>query len=95
MGTVSESLGENCPCELLGNVSLGVLPGEGEKGLGEGVEGNGEKAIFEISYHEVGCSRGYGGQKGVRVRDCWECHCDGLIDFLQILDQSARAWSLL
>ena len=27
---------------------LGVLPGEGEKGLGEGVEGDGEKGIFEI-----------------------------------------------
>ena len=44
MGTVSESLGENCPCELLGNVSLGVLPGEGEKGLGEEVGRDGEKA---------------------------------------------------
>ena len=42
------SLGENCLCELLGNVSLGVLPGEGEKGLGEWVEGDSEKGIFEI-----------------------------------------------
>ena len=25
-------------------MSLGFLPGEGEKGLGEGVEGDGEKA---------------------------------------------------
>ena len=25
-------------------MSLGVLPGEGEKGLGEGVEGDGKKA---------------------------------------------------
>ena len=25
-------------------MSLGVLPGEGKKGLGEGVEGDGEKA---------------------------------------------------
>ena len=29
-------------------MSLGVLPGEGEKGLGEGVEGDGEKSVFEI-----------------------------------------------
>ena len=48
MGTVSEPLGENCPCYLLGNVSLGVLLGEGEKELGVGVEGDGEKGIFEI-----------------------------------------------
>ena len=38
---------------------------------------------------------GYGRQKGVRLRDYWECWCDGLIDFLQILDQSPRVWSLL
>ena len=30
----------------------------------------------------------YGGQKGVRVRDYWECRCDGLIDISQILDQA-------
>ena len=29
-------------------MSLGVLPGEGEKGLGEGMEGDGEKGVFEI-----------------------------------------------
>ena len=29
-------------------MSLGVLPGESEKGLGEGVKGNGEKGVFEI-----------------------------------------------
>ena len=38
---------------------------------------------------------GYGRQKGVRLRDYWECQRDGLIDFLQILDQSPRVWSLL
>ena len=43
MGSVSEPLGENCPCYFLGNVSLRVLPGEGEKGLGEGMEGDGKK----------------------------------------------------
>ena len=48
MGTVSESLGENSPCSLSGNVSLGVLPGEGENGLGEEVERDGGKGIFEI-----------------------------------------------
>ena len=48
MGTVSEPLGENCLCELLGNMSFRVLPGEGEKGLGEGFEGEGEKGVFEI-----------------------------------------------
>ena len=37
---------------------------------------------------------GYGRQKGVRLRDYWECQRDGLIDFLQILDQSPRVWSL-
>ena len=37
---------------------------------------------------------GYGRQKGVRLRDYWECWRDGLIDFLQILDQSPRVWSL-
>ena len=73
-------------------MSLGVLPGEGEKGLGEGVERDGEKGIFEIEYREVGCSRGYGRQKGVRVRDYWECQCDDIIEFLQILDQSPRVW---
>ena len=41
------------------------------------------------------CSRGYGRQKGVRVRDYWDCWCDGLIDFSKILDQSPRVWSLL
>ena len=35
---------------------------------------------------------GYGGQKGVRVRDYWDCWHDGLIDFTQILDQSPRVW---
>ena len=49
MGAVSEPLGENCPCSLLGNVSLGVFPGEGKKGLGEGVEGDGEN-VFEIFF---------------------------------------------
>ena len=29
-------------------MSLGVLPGEGKKGLGEGVERDGEKGIFDI-----------------------------------------------
>ena len=38
---------------------------------------------------------GYGRQKGVRLRDYWECWCDGLIDFSQILDQSPRVFSLL
>ena len=33
---------------------------------------------------------GYGRQKGVRVRDYWECQCDDIIEFLQILDQSPR-----
>ena len=44
MRTVSEPLGENCPCYLLGNVSLGVLPGEDEKGLGERWKGMVKKA---------------------------------------------------
>ena len=30
----------------------------------------------------------------IRVRDYWECRCDGLINFSQILDQSPRVWSL-
>ena len=42
----------------------------------------------------MGCSQEYGRQKGIRVRDSWECRRDGLIDFLQILDQSPRVWSL-
>ena len=29
-------------------MSLGVLPNEGQKALGEGMEGDGEKGIFEI-----------------------------------------------
>ena len=37
---------------------------------------------------------GYGRQKGVRLRDYWECWRDGLIDFLKILDQSPRVRSL-
>ena len=42
----------------------------------------------------MGCSQEYGRQKGIRVRDSWECRRDGLIDFLQILDQASRVWSL-
>ena len=73
---------------------LRVLSSEGKKRLGEGVEEDGEKGIFEIEYREVGCSRGYGRQKGVRVRDYWECRCDDLTDFSKILVQSPRVWSL-
>ena len=29
----------------------------------------------------MGCSQGYGGEKGIRVRDYWECRCDGLNNF--------------
>ena len=29
-------------------MSLGVLPGEGEEGLGQGMEGAGEEGIFKI-----------------------------------------------
>ena len=65
---------------------LRVLSSEGKKRLGEGVEEDGEKGIFEIEYREVGCSRGYGRQKCVRVRDYWGCRRDGFIDFSQILD---------
>ena len=36
----------------------------------------------------MGCSREYGRQKGVRVRDYWECQRDGLIDF-------RRSWTRL
>ena len=39
MGAVSEPLGENCPCYLLGNMNLGVLPGEGEKSWERGWRG--------------------------------------------------------
>ena len=43
----------------------------------------------------MGCSQGYGRQKGVRVRDYWDCRHNSLIDFSQVLDQSPRIWSLL
>ena len=48
MRTISKPLGQNCPGELLGNRSFGVLPGEGDMGLGEGVEGDGEKGVFKV-----------------------------------------------
>ena len=34
-------------------------------------------------------------QKGIRVRDYWECRHNSLIDFFPVLDQSPRVWSLL
>ena len=33
---------------VVGKCESWVLPRDGEKGLGEGVEGDGEKGIFEI-----------------------------------------------
>ena len=62
-------------------MSLGVLPGEGKEGLGEGMEGDGEEGIFKIKYCEEGCSWANGRQKGVGTGDYWECWCDDLIDF--------------
>ena len=75
-------------------MSLGVLPGEGKKGLGEGVRGMVKKVSLRSNTVKWVAVRGYGRQKGVRLRDYWEYWRDGLIDFLQILDQSPRVWSL-
>ena len=71
------------------------MPGEGKKGLGEGVRGMVKKVSLRSNTVKWVAVGGYGRQKGVRLRDYWECRRDGLIDFLQILDQSPRVWSLL
>ena len=44
MGTIPESLGENGPCQLLGDLVFRVLPGEDKKGLRLGLRGMVKKA---------------------------------------------------
>ena len=48
MGTILESLGEIGPCQLLGDLGLGVLPGEGEKGLRPGVKVDGKEGTLMV-----------------------------------------------
>ena len=66
-----------------------------KRGWERGWRGDGEKASLRSNTVKWVAVGGYGRQKGVRLRDYWECQRDGLIDFLQILDQSPRVWSLL
>ena len=66
-----------------------------KRGWERGWRGMVKKAALRSNTVKWVAVGGYGRQKGVRLRDYWECQRDSLIDFLQILDQSPRVWSLL
>ena len=61
-----------------------------KRGWERGWRGMVKKASLRSNTVKCVSVGGYGRQKGVRVRDYWECQRDGIIDFLQILDQSPR-----
>ena len=48
MRTILESLGENGPCQLLGDLGLRVLTGEGKKGLRPGLKEDGKEGILNV-----------------------------------------------
>ena len=61
-----------------------------KRGWEKGWRGMAKKASLRSNTVKWVAVWGYGGQKGIRVRDYWECRCDALIDFSQILDQAPR-----
>ena len=77
VGTVSEPLREYGPCELCGQLGVGVSPGESKEELAVRVEWDGKKVILEVNNGEMGGLRRYGRKEGVGVRDKWmgRDHC--------------------
>ena len=57
VGTVSEPLREYGPCELCGQLGVGVSPGENKEELAVGVEWDGKKGILAVNNSEM---RGFG-----------------------------------
>ena len=71
MGTVSEPLREYGPCELCGQLGVGVSPGERKEELAVGVEWDDKKGVLEVNNGEMRSLRRYGRKEGVGVRDKW------------------------
>ena len=46
MGTVSESLRQDGPGQLLGDMCVRILPGKGKKKVGVRVQGDGKEGIL-------------------------------------------------
>ena len=69
VATVSEPLREYGPCELCGQLGVGVSPGESKEELAVGVEWDGKKGTLEVNNSEMRSLRRYGRKEGVGVRD--------------------------
>ena len=71
VGTVSKPLREYSPCELCGQLGVGVSPGESKEELAVGVEWDGKKGILEVNNGEMRGFGRYGRKEGVGVRNKW------------------------
>ena len=65
VGTVSEPLREYGPCELCGQLGVGVSPGEGKEELAVRVEWDGKKGVLEVNNGEMRSLR-----RLIRRRSC-------------------------
>ena len=64
VGTVSEPLREYGPCELCGQLGVGVSPGESKEELAVGVVWDGKNGIFEVYNGEMRGLGRYGRKEG-------------------------------
>ena len=85
VATVSEPLREYGPCELCGQLGVGVSPGESKEELAVGVEWDGKKGILEVNNGEMRGLRRYGRKEGVGVRDKWMGRDHRRVDQAEIL----------
>ena len=87
VGTVSEPLREYNPCELCGQLGVGVSPGESKEELAVGVEWDGKKGILEVNNGEMRGFGRYGRREGVGVRNKWMGRDHHHVDQAEILHQ--------
>ena len=87
VGTVSKPLREYGPCELCGQLGVGVSSGESKEELAVGVEWDGKKGISEVNNSDMRGLGRYGRKEGVGVRNKWMGRDYRHVDQAEILHQ--------